>query len=1134
MAAVLVVSVFAVFPGDPAGTLAAGCPAGFQEIGADERRLSQWGDALDVELPSSLGCVNDKHPESLRELQALAAQRAAIQSAPDGIVPAGAFQRAMNERRTMLANGQSRANSFNWYPIGKGPLQAADPGYNSVNGLGNVEISARITTFDYVPAGDRYYPDTLLASVSYGGVWMSNGDARSWVSIGDSLPTQIVGAVGYTPANRGTILALTGDGSFGGDSREGAGAYYTNDLGKTWKHATGVPDSAFGFKLAVDKADPRVVYAATGSGLYRSADGGRSYVNAKLPTGECAGKSNRVRACLLANMVTDVVVQEPGGSTDADGHAVMAAVGWRGGMMKNPDGSIQSPANGIYVSADGKPGTFTKSAGLGFTPQERIGRLELGGTTGPNQNHDYVYAMVQDAVLLRGGLPGIDAPGADKTVPVPTVFNGIYVTSDFGQTWRLVADQAALQHPATGSALAVVAQGLSSYGPGVQAWYNMWIKPDPTRHVAGVPTRLMFGLEEVWQNELTELPVTGPTSFKVVGRYFSGETCMFLSGVPACPTNRDEALLHTTTTHPDQHDALFVPDGSGGVTLIAGNDGGAYAQHVNAGGEFANNRWGVGNNRGLETLLPYDAVRSGDGTVWMGLQDNGTAKIVDIKKNGRVIERGRKIMAKGGDGFFVAVHPTNGNIAYGEYVGGAIAGTTDGGRTWSEMSPPITNAQFSNPFVMDPKDPNHLMIAGRQIVETGSGAGTSADDWAKVFDLGTANHRGDADAAAAPDDPVNQMTALDLNGAAAYVGFCGTCDVLNNANPFRSGIATNVGGSKPSKKFSSQGWHFAKAKGLPNRYITSVKIHPTNPKIVWVTLGGYRRPWTPPGKLGAPNDNVGYGHVFVSTNAGESFMDISANLPNVPVNWIEKRDREIIVATDIGVYISKPDVVCEHYNWRNCNKYEVLGNNLPLAPVYTVRLSHGDPNLLIVASYGRGVWSYRFGDAKATAGSGSVKPLPAPKFLGKALAEYGFETSDEGWTVKSNNDTSTWKRGQPGHASGSSFQNIPYGDAASVSLISPKIAMPARSTVKVSWWELRDTEPCCDFFTIDWSSDGYVWKPVRSIDGQNPEFPEFGQASVSFVAPAGELFLRFRVTSDQLVSFPPYTGVAIDDIKVER
>ncbi|MGH2829476.1 MAG: hypothetical protein ACRDJM_03225, partial [Actinomycetota bacterium] len=974
-----------------------------------------------------------------------------------------------------------------------------------------------------IKPSDTKYPDTQIASDSYGGIWPSHSSAVNWISIGDTLTTNAVGSLAYTRANGGTIVAITGDGSFGGDSREGAGAFYTTDFGKRWVKAAGVPDDAFGFKVAVDQAHPSIVYVATGAGLYRSTNGGRSFVNVKLPTGECAGKSNRVKPCLLANMVTDVVVQAPGGTTDAPGGKVLAAVGWRGGNRANPDGTVQAPANGVYLSDTGAPGTFARAGTVGFPGQNRIGRTEMGAAYGPDQDHNYVYAMVQDAVLMRDGIPYIDAPAGDGAATmIPTVLNGIYVSPDFGETWVLMADWSALQHPATGSALAAVAQS-GGTGPGVQAWYNEFIQPDPTRAQDGIPTRLVFGLEEVWQNELP-VPLTGPTAFKVIGRYFSGQTCLFTTLLPVCPTDRDDALINNTTTHPDQHAVIFIPDDAGGVRLVVGNDGGVYAQSVAAGKDFTNANWGVGANRGFHTLLPYDAVRSADGTVWLGLQDNGTAKIVDIKRGGRVVERGRQIMTKGGDGFYVAVHPTNGNIAYGEYVGGTMASTSDGGKTWSEMSPPITSARFITQFQMDPKDPEHLVVAGNEIVETTSGPGTSTDDWKKVFDLGTHAHPGDAAATPSATDPVSQMSSINVSGSAIYAGFCAPCDVLNQAAPFRSGIATNVGGSKPPKRETSDGWHVAKAIGLPNRWVSSVAIHPQNPKIVYVSLGGYSRPWTPPGHLGAANSRIGTGHVYMSTDGGEHFRNISGNLPNLPVNYITLRGSEIIAATDVGVFISDPTF----------KSWEVLGKGLPMSPVYTVRLSHGDPNLLIAAAYGRGVYSYRFGPAPRT-GATTVSTPAAPKFLGTSVAgPFGFETSDEGWTVTTNNALATWRRGQPGHTSSSSFQIVPYGDEMTAVLASPKFALPARSTVKLSWWERRDTELCCDFLTVDWSSDGRRWVPLRSIDGTNPDFPDFSQVSATFVAPKGSVYVRFRLDSDQLVSFPPYTGVAVDDVQIQR
>ena len=95
----------------------------------------------------------------------------------------------------------------------------------------------------------------------------------------------------------------------------------------------------------------------------------------------------------------------------------------------------------------------------------------------------------------------IDAPDQDLGTGVGnTVFNGIYVSKDFGKTWTQLADTKEIsENPNTGSALAGAGQA-TLYAPGVQAWYNEWIHVDPTRQTAkGVPTRILFGLEEVWE-----------------------------------------------------------------------------------------------------------------------------------------------------------------------------------------------------------------------------------------------------------------------------------------------------------------------------------------------------------------------------------------------------------------------------------------------------------------------------------------------------------------------------------------------------------------------------------------------------------------------------------------------------------
>ncbi|MFL5843727.1 MAG: hypothetical protein ACJ762_03470 [Solirubrobacteraceae bacterium] len=1074
-----------------------------------EREREQAGRTTDPRYqgpPEQEGrCEKFGGPENFADLARANSSLATRSLAPGTSLKPGAFRSAVR------AAGEIGSTGGSWAAYGGTPLQGNLTDYDTTNGStrqGLPGLAGRTTSLVAGAGGDLY------AGASNGGVWKSTDKAATWTSVSDAMPTQVVGGLAWSSANGGTLLALTGDDAFGGNSNPGLGVYYTRDGGTTWKHASGVPDGVLGFKLAVDPANPSRVYAATGAGLFRSTDGGETFANVSLPVGDCAGKAPSVKGCFLANMVTDVVVQPAGGPASTKGGAVMAAVGWRAGTKENPDGSVQSPGNGIYTSATGEPGSFKNADfaghavpvppfGVDALTQARIGRIELGIANGAAQDHNIVYAIVQDAVKFNGGVVGIDANENGLTSAVQSdVLNGIWVSSDFGASWRQLEGSTALDTDTTsGSALApptCKTPAVVAYCPGVQAWYNEWVQPDPTQQTAaGVPTRVLFGLEEIWANRSALTPPTGldgtvSTQFEVIGRYYADESCTLLNatnGLPICPTTvaTTGGQPSKTTTHPDQHTSLFVPDADGkGSTLYVGNDGGVFSQHAGAGESFGQLKWGNGNNTGLHTLQPYDVAMANDGTAYMGLQDNGEAKIEPSGKSYTIF---------GGDGFFTAVDPKDSNVAYEEYVGGVMSKTTDGGKTWTDIDPGLTSAQFGTPFEMDDRDAGHLLIGGRDIQET-----TNGGTWAKVYDLGTQKHPGDAAAAAADDDPDNQLSAVDVQGApapkdprtgpptkdiaytggattvpgpgnditgqdipvsyedhpftigpddgdaslktsvswstpgadwdtylfrkaadgtltkvgtgagsanpetitlsnpesgdyvlrvynytafgtydakitfaggessgaggdypsAAYVGFCGYCDVITQGLPFANGIATNVGGDKPGKVNSGDGWHIAAAKGLPSRYITSVRMDPANTRTVFVTLGGYGRRWAQPGALGDDTSKVGTGHVFRSDDAGATFRDVSANLPDVPANWSALHDGHLLVATDLGVFESSDAAGGE---------YKRLGRNLPSSPVFTLRFKPDNPDCLVAASFGRGAYTYRFGGSDGTCGT---------------------------------------------------------------------------------------------------------------------------------------------------------------------
>jgi hypothetical protein len=1171
--------------------------------------VEELRDELAHELPQSQGiepgewddwCVPRKRPESMSELATMAAERAIPRMAPlaQGY-ETGAFASAVRARSAMRA-GSVRGTSGTGKQYGQGPLIVNDKRFDEVNGLGLVENSGRVDSYAWDPEANR-----LFAAVGTGGIWYTDDladkvpaeptGALQWQDATGNMPTTITGAVEWTPARGGTLLAVTGDPTFGSNAFTGIGAYWSGDLGKHWHRAKGVPDGGLGFQLAVDPAAPRRVYAATQMGLFRSTDGGRSYRNVKLPTGKvedggksCAGVTNYDRRpeCALANVVTDVVVTTPGGEgTDTKKHTVVATVGWRGGSrvnMTDDDGSVQSPRNGVYRSATGKRGTFKKLETTGFAPQENIGRVELGAAVGPDQDHDYLYAIVQDAQLLNeGGVAGIDVPDTsegedDVTEPVgTTVLNGIYVSDDFGQSWTEMASSTELTtDPTTGSAL--IGTGTATgYQPGVQAWYNLHVHPDPTKTdpVTHAPTRMVFGLEEIWANETAPTgdgqPLTGPTKFHVVGKYFAGDSCLLLSaGLPACPTDREPTDPDNLTTHPDQHESIWIQDkdvADGAVQLVVGNDGGSYRYRFESDDDQAldNTHWYEGDNAGFTTLLPYFAAVSKDGTVWAGLQDNGNMLVSPKSRE--------QFETYGGDGFYTAVDPDNSDVSYEEYVYGAISVTEDGGRSWRDIDPGLTAGKFANPFAMDPLDADHIVTAGREVVETLNGPGTSAGmgegtQWRKVYDLGTKTHHGDPDSQSSVDNPNNSMSAVDVVGDAVYVAYCGNCDTLNKKRPedhvFVNGIATNVGGAEQREPLTSKGWHYFRQPngevgkerqlvGLPNRYITSIAADPKKPTRVFATLGGYTRRWLPPGAVGDVNLHIGKGHLFRSNDAGKTWKDVTGNLPDAPATWVEVRGGQLLVGTDVGAFASNLKGTTDRDP-----RFAPL-KDIPAVPISSIQLQPGSNHRAIVATFGRGVWSYDF--------ASSVKPpTPVadpdeePARVGEAYASYDFENGTQGWTSAPSEDAQgvpvPWTYGAPGEGQDGTSDDqgsawsvagpAGYADSQDSVLLSPPVTTDKGAAV-IQFGMLLDTEAGFDEVTVQFRPAGGSegWTSLGSFSGQFPEYPSWATVGLPFDSPGGDLEFRFRFTSDEICSYQPNPlcadtdgkdGARVDNVEVGK
>ena len=184
-------------------------------------------------------------PETFADLGTANAQLGARDAAPFAATAPGTFAAASAQERALpVAHAGGRGLA-----PGRQPAQCAAPtdhsrtcpaagpdngGLGYTGTLGLRTLSGHITSFAYDPSAQGRY----FASPTIGGVGESTDSGTSWRSIGDSLPTQVIGAIAYDqPFHR--LIAGSGDNSFGGDGIAGHGVYYSDDDGGAWRWPSG-------------------------------------------------------------------------------------------------------------------------------------------------------------------------------------------------------------------------------------------------------------------------------------------------------------------------------------------------------------------------------------------------------------------------------------------------------------------------------------------------------------------------------------------------------------------------------------------------------------------------------------------------------------------------------------------------------------------------------------------------------------------------------------------------------------------------------------------------------------------------------------------------------------------------------
>ena len=708
-------------------------------------------------------------------------------------------------------------------------------------------------------------------------------------------------------AGRISALAVDGKTLFAGAAA--GGVWRSTDGGAHWTPVFDQQNNLSIGALAVDPADHSIWVgtgeantnfdAFSGDGVFRSANNGRTWqlVGNTLP--------NYLIYRLTFDGLGNVYAATSRGLLERN--ALDLTSKWKTILKPDPNPTHSPYRTSFITDVQVRPGTDGKLvlAALGWR----------GGTLPTDTAFNGFYQSTNGGqsfsrLKLTGALAGATDVGrttfaysadgkklyavVESTATV--TLKGIYesASGNAAGPWKLIANSTTL-------AKANSAEALTGGTPGSQAWYNQVIGVDPAND-----NHVFVGLEEVY-----ETPNAGGT-WSTIGPYwnFPYSCWSIVPSKDTCPN----------TTHPDQH-ALLI---SGG-TLYEGNDGGVYTHPVSAVGQV---KW-ADLNATLHDLQYYAVgvgrVRGGN-DIWGGMQDNGTGLITPGAK--------QEVPPQGGDGGTVIVDPANGNKAVTSYVELNMISTTNGGRSrgfthaFATINPSCDNfavppskpcdpsPRFIAPFSADVTNINHW-VAGGEFVWDNQGKGwktscsATACTWKIVHDTGAGN----------------QINAVADAGKVTYAGWCGNGCNPGGAAPFTSGIDTNFGGK----------WHTVHSSVLPNRIPTSFTLDPQNAAIVAVTYGGFSRHWIP---------SAGTGHVFASINGGGTWIDISGNLPDVPVESSIVWNHLLVVGTDVGVFATPAS---------SPGHWERLGKGLPASPAVSLAVSP-DQGFLVVATHGRGLW----------------------------------------------------------------------------------------------------------------------------------------------------------------------------------
>ena len=297
-----------------------------------------------------------------------------------------------------------------WVLVSPVMLTAQNPleTYSEVQKMEDASVFKKL---EWVPAGPSFQggriesidcppdqPGVIYAGFGSGSLWKTTDQGLHWACIFKDQATFSIGDIAVAPSNPEILYLGTGENlrATRGYTYTGTGIYKSVNGGKTWTQK-GLPDSHHIGRVVVDPNDANLVFAAcighmwspnAERGLFLSRNGGDSWEKI-LHISDSVG---------IVDVVWDPV------------HKIIIAASWE---------MIQGQRSAIFRSEN--YGATWEKCESGFPVNEGIGRIGLSiSPSHPN----VVYAVIDNRNTLKTG-------GDEKLIGAE-----VYRSDDSGKTWK--------------------------------------------------------------------------------------------------------------------------------------------------------------------------------------------------------------------------------------------------------------------------------------------------------------------------------------------------------------------------------------------------------------------------------------------------------------------------------------------------------------------------------------------------------------------------------------------------------------------------------------------------------------------------------------------------------------------------